>query len=85
MAATRKVYGRKQCHKCGGEIGFYKNGRGNWVPCELDGSDHWDKCREVRFRRAGKKLVTHRYDPNKNITYGKNRGEPYSGEEPPWD
>lgn len=35
-----------QCGKCGSPLGFYKNERGLWVPCEIDGGDHWDACRE---------------------------------------
>jgi hypothetical protein len=41
------------CTKCSGPISFRKNAKGKWVPCELDGSDHWDICTERRRKEWG--------------------------------
>lgn len=56
---NRKVFGEKKCAKCNGPIGFYKNENNKWVPCELDGDDHWDICRE--------NLITGRYGIKKEF------------------
>lgn len=44
----------KTCAKCGRELAFRRNARGRWEPCNPDGSDHWDLCRQIRYARAMK-------------------------------
>lgn len=47
----------KLCRACGEPVAFRKLPSGKWTPCELDGSDHWDKCAQrqaVIVRREGK-------------------------------
>lgn len=36
-----------ECRKCGLPIGWRKLPNGKWCPQNLDGSDHWDICRET--------------------------------------
>ena len=46
------------CKKCLAPIGFWKNENKRWVPCNPDGSDHWDACRENLIKGTyGKKKV----------------------------
>lgn len=46
--SDRQVYKPKgaTCGKCGGPLAFYKRESGLWTPCEVNGDDHWDICRE---------------------------------------
>lgn len=41
-----------KCRKCGLHIGFRKIENGRWTPCNLDGGDHWDLCRQTRLANA---------------------------------
>lgn len=41
------------CAKCGGAITFKSLPSCKWLPVELDGSEHWDICKQ-RQRAAGK-------------------------------
>lgn len=40
------------CEKCGKPMGFTKLANGKWRPCNPDGSDHWDLCRDIRYAKA---------------------------------
>ena len=40
------------CAKCDQPMGFVQLESGKWRPCNPNGSDHWDKCREVRYAEA---------------------------------
>ena len=40
------------CIKCSLPLGFIKLPNGKWRPCNPDGSDHWDLCRDVRYALA---------------------------------
>lgn len=51
----RIVFGAESgriCAKCGAPLAFYRNERSRIVPCNPDGSDHWDLCRERRYTEA---------------------------------
>jgi len=47
----RKTETPRFCLKCGSKLGFRKR-KGQWEPCNPDGSDHWDLCRELRYAEA---------------------------------
>ena len=38
------------CEKCDRKLAFRKTASGKWCPCEPDGSDHWDICRETQVK-----------------------------------
>jgi hypothetical protein len=40
------------CSKCDQPIALYKNARGRWVPCNPDGSDHFDQCSRAVMARV---------------------------------
>ena len=40
------------CEKCDLPLGFVRLDSGKWRPCNPDGSDHWDVCRDVRYAKA---------------------------------
>lgn len=89
MSEGRKVFRSKdaRCEKCGGPLGFYKLSNGKWCPCNPDGSDHWDDCREFQtkgtygikreFRVATWGALT--------IPKGKPNANYYNGDIPPWE
>ena len=75
------------CKDCGAKLGFYKNERGNTVPCNPDGTDHWDLCRDRRYALAkqGKHINNRReeayYGPKgrfavRESAYGKKKSLP---------
>jgi len=75
---------KKYCEKCGGPIGFYKNENNKWVPCEINGDDHWDICREnlISGKYGKKKVFKRKSEPawtksNKTKVF-------YTGDIPPW-
>lgn len=85
--SDRKVYKPKgaKCGKCGGPLGFYKNERGRWVPCELNGDDHWDICRESLS--TGRYGVIKHFDEQRPAVKTKctDRSlEPFDGKGVPW-
>lgn len=43
---------RAVCAKCDQPIAFYENEKGRWVPCDPDGSDHFDKCSRASMARV---------------------------------
>jgi len=45
------VVGTTKCAACGSPITFKRTPAGRWCPCELDGSDHFDKCSRLKFDR----------------------------------
>ena len=48
------------CKKCGEPIAFKKLPSGKLCPTNVDGSEHFDICREVRNRKLGKTQVNER-------------------------
>jgi hypothetical protein len=40
------------CEKCELPLAFTQLENGKWRPCNPDGSDHWDICRDVRYAKA---------------------------------
>jgi len=77
-----------KCYKCMEPIGFYKiesgKGAGKWAPCNPDGSDHWDLCREEAIKKGLKEPGVDYYFGGR--TLGDNfNGIPYDGDAPPWD
>lgn len=57
-----------KCKKCGEPIAFKKLENGRLCPTNVDGSDHFDRCRQMQFeqtRNAGK-LVTKRRQVGKD-------------------
>jgi hypothetical protein len=92
----RKVFKPKnaKCGKCGSPIAYYKitkgAGKGKWCPCNPDGSDHWDDCREnLTVGRYGKTKIFND-NPDPRPTYHKNKSTRrktlYSDPKiPPWD
>ena len=89
---NRKVIKPKQekiCDKCGGSLGFYKNERNKFVPCNLDGSDHWDSCRADQVtgkygEQYKKRFRTYRKGAKTTLT-GRQPDQFYSGNIPPWE
>ena len=85
--SNRRVFtppGGATCEACGAPLGFYKNTRGKMVPCNPDGTDHWDVCRDRRYAVAkqGKHINNKReeayYGPNgrfavRESAYGKRK------------
>jgi len=51
MADERKVFGKGTCNKCDLPLAFYRLPNGKACPCNPDGTDHWDTCRTVRYKR----------------------------------
>lgn len=41
------------CKKCGEPIAFVKLASGKLCPTNVDGSEHFDVCREVRNKKLG--------------------------------
>jgi hypothetical protein len=57
----RKVFGNATCGDCGLPLAFYRLPNGKACPCNPDGTDHWDLCRDVRYAKAKQgELVTRR-------------------------
>jgi hypothetical protein len=40
------------CEKCDLPLAFIELASGKWRPCNPDGSDHWDVCRDARYAKA---------------------------------
>lgn len=40
------------CEKCDLPLGFILLDSGKWRPCNPNGSDHWDVCRDIRYAKA---------------------------------
>jgi hypothetical protein len=58
----RITFGQATCGDCDLPLAFYRLPNGKACPCNPDGSDHWDTCREVRYARAKKgELKTHKF------------------------
>lgn len=45
------------CQKCGEPISFKRLDNGKWCPTNPDGTDHFDQCKRVALRKAGKKML----------------------------
>lgn len=88
----------KKCGDCGGLLAFYKLDNGKYCPCNPDGSDHWDDCREAQvkgtygikrtFRCFISGAKTRSYAKGfKHLKVDGKKIEPsyYAGEKPPWD
>ncbi len=61
MANERRTFASSTCSKCGLPLVFYRLPNGKACPCNPDGTDHWDLCRNVRYAKA-KKGVLVRHD-----------------------
>lgn len=78
-----------RCYKCGGWVQWRQLESGKVCPENLDGSDHWDECRERRikndseFRKRCERIDAELSKP-RTTNFGK-RTEFYAGEIPPWD
>ena len=88
----RKVIGKeKTCGKCGGSLRFYRNERGNYVPCNPDGSDHWDSCREAQVKGTYgiKRIFRQKIEGCKTsghaVGYQNKEHSYYCGTAAPWD
>lgn len=74
------------CEKCDRPLAFRKLPTGKWCPCEPDGSDHFDICRETQVKLGRcKSQKTHDFDPDVHTTYPNHKEPLYSGEAPPWE
>lgn len=89
--SERKIFAPEgaTCKKCGGPLAFYKNERDNWVPCNPDGSDHWDDCRSNLnegkygiYKEAGPDYL---FNPDTDITKPSHNRPLYTGDAPPWE
>lgn len=49
------------CEKCGEPIAFKRLDSGKWCPTNVDGSDHWDICKRISLKKAGKQLLVHEF------------------------
>jgi len=84
---NRKVFIPKKakCKKCGSPLAFYLNENKNLVPCNIDGSDHWDDCsynRQHGVYGIKIEIITERFI---GFTPAKHNRPLYSGEAPPWE
>ena len=48
--AKKFLDGKRICEKCGFPIKFKKLENGKWCPTNIDGSDHWDACKEQQSK-----------------------------------
>lgn len=75
----------KQCHKCDLPIAFKRLPSGKWCPTNVDGSDHWDICRETRNRMIHPdELRARDRAMSKPVIIGTIK-HAYCGRVPPWD
>lgn len=77
-----------KCYKCKELVQWRKLPSGKVCPENLDGSDHWDICREKRLQhdpafRA--KIATLDKEREKPITTYSKYDKLYEGTIPPWD
>lgn len=88
---SRQVFKPKdaKCQKCGAPIAFYKNENSKWVPCNPDGSDHWDDCRtnlnEGKYGYYKPAGPDYRFNKKTDTTKPNHKRPLYSGDAPPWD
>jgi len=59
-------------------------GKGKWCPCEPDGSDHWDICRETQVKMGRIPEKNYDFNPDLHTTYPTNNDPFYDGDVPPW-
>lgn len=89
MAEKQKVYRPKDaiCGKCGGPMAYRKLPSGKWCPCNPDGSDHWDDCREAQTKGTygiKRDFLVH-IAGAVTIGKGKLKGNKYEGDKTPWE
>lgn len=80
-----------RCDKCGLPISFKRLPNGRWSPTNPDGTDHWDKCKEVQRKAWG--LINpdgtvnwaKLHSMGRKATTGPTVGWFYCGDVPPWD
>ena len=81
----------KTCYKCGLPIAFKLTPKGRWCPTNLDGSDHWDLCRQTwlanmspaeRAYYAERDRIAGLPAPSATPTTATHV---WTGEVPPWD
>lgn len=70
------------CEKCGEPLAFRKLDNGKWSPMNPDGSDHWDICKRIALKKAGKKLLVHEL---RYMTVPLGKMPLIESEVPPWD
>lgn len=96
-----KKMNTKSCNKCNLPIAFKsfrKDGKKKIKPVNVDGTDHYNTCREMQSK-IGRELIRQQSEgilkpidnPNKRkpksehgITYPNHNDPLYSGDEPPW-
>ena len=66
-----------ECRRCGLRIRFERRGE-KWWPVNLDGSSHWDLCKQERRRIAPPSQKPGRVGYTQNTHF-------WIGAEPPWD
>lgn len=75
--------GGARCEKCDLPLAFVELAGGKWRPCNPDGSDHWDVCRDVRYAKAREgdcvEEVRHLKDPDRveRIVYWNGGRKPF--------
>ncbi len=81
------------CEKCERPLAFRLLPSGKWCPCDPDGSDHWDGCKEVQRKEMGilnadgtvNWDALKRYDPPRTVKPKRGITHFYCGAVPPWD
>lgn len=71
------------CEKCDRPLAFKRLESGKWCPCEFDGSDHWDICRETQVKLG--RLSEHNYEPGVKSKTKVKEADIYRGSAPPWE
>lgn len=76
------------CDKCEEPLAFRlipegQRGAGKWMPCNPDGSDHFDICREVAIRKGLRSASSGASPPKMSVSCYK--GPTWRGDVPPWD
>ena len=79
---------QKHCQKCGLPLAFKKLPSGRWCPTNVDGSDHWDICRETMLAAMSpeQRAALQRRDADRarGVWTGTAK-RVYAGSVPPWD
>jgi hypothetical protein len=81
------------CDRCGRALAFKQLSSGKWAPCDPDGSDHYDACKQVQRKAMG--LINadgtvnwerlEALKPAGRSRMSKQITHVWSGEMPPWD
>lgn len=77
-----------KCNKCGLPITFQKLPSGKYMPVNVDGSSHFELCKETRWNNDAlyrEKVMRSIAEEKPAVTVGKLFTTAYNGDIPPWD